>query len=120
MKPLAATLLAAALALAAGGAAAQPSCGDLVAAYEAEIALSQRCEVGAPDACGATRPRTPQDACRCQVAVNPARTAELDRLLAQFDAQACPRKPPVCNRACTMPARTCTAAAGAAPSCAGR
>lgn len=119
MKPLAA-ILAAAVALAAGGAAAQPSCDDLVAAYAAELARSQRCDATAPDACAATRPRTPQDACRCQVGVNPARTAELDRLLAQFDAQACPRKPPVCNRACTKPVQACTAAPGAEPSCAAR
>ncbi len=119
MKPLAA-ILAAAVALASSGAAAQVSCGDLVAAYEAELARSQRCDATAPDACAATRPRTPQDACRCQVAVNPARTAELDRLLAQFEAQSCPRNPPVCNRACTAPVRACTAAPGGEPSCAGR
>ncbi len=92
-------------------------CNAVRSAYAAALQRAQRCEVGALNACGAERPRAVEDACRCPVAVNPTRTAELDELLQRYKSLACRSEPPMCNRACVSAARQCTAMAGAPPSC---
>ena len=92
-------------------------CSAIRTAYAIALQQAQFCDLAQPDSCAATRPRAPQDVCQCQVAVNPARTAELDRLLAQFQSQPCPFDQPFCNRKCLSPAGSCTASAGLSPTC---
>ncbi len=92
-------------------------CKAVQTAYASALAEAQFCDLTVPDSCSATRPKAPQDVCRCQVAVNPARTAEVDRLLAQFQSQACPLDQSVCNRACTAPISRCATGARSSPSC---
>ena len=122
MKPRVSVVAAAALVLAgcsSASAAGAMDCKAIQTAYASALQDAQSCDLASPDSCSATRPWAPQDVCRCTVAVNPARTAELDRLLAQFQAQACPRNRGVCNRLCVAPAHRCAAGAGSSPTCTG-
>jgi len=122
MKAPVSVIVAGALALACGGSlsqAAAKDCNDIQVAYASELLQAQRCDLTAPNPCGAARPGALQDACRCPVAVNPANTAELDRLLAQFQAQTCPLEQLICNRACMAPARSCATGVGSVPKCTG-
>jgi hypothetical protein len=106
---------------AARGAAPEPAtCQDLRDAYGAELARAQACDPAAPDACAATRPGALQDPCGCPVAVDPGRTAGLDRLLAAFRSRGCPPDRPVCNRACVLPAARCAPGSTGQPTCAAR
>jgi hypothetical protein len=100
-------------------AAGAMDCNAIGTAYATALRDAQACDLATPDSCGATRPWSPQDVCRCTVAVNPARTAELDQLLVQFQAQACPLNRGVCNRLCLKPAHRCAAGAGPSPTCTG-
>lgn len=99
--------------------AAAMDCNEIRTAYASALRQAQICDLAASDSCSATRPWAPQDVCRCQVAVNPARTEELDRLLAQFKSQACPFDRVICNRGCVSPTHKCTAVAGPSPTCDG-
>lgn len=94
-------------------------CNAIQTAYAFALRQAQFCDLATPDSCGSIRPWAPQDVCRCQVAVNPKRTAELDRLLAQFQTQGCPLSQRVCNRVCLTPARSCAVGAGPSPTCTG-
>lgn len=95
-----AVLLVVMLSFVSCGAWSHVSCADIRSAYEVEIAEAQRCSDAPGSACSVSRPKALQDACRCQVLVNPARTTELDRLRAQFQARGCLSEPVACNRAC--------------------
>src|SRR5262249_34665160 len=53
-------------------------CNGIQTAYASALLHAQACDLAVPDSCGATRPRAPQDVCRCQVAVNPVGAEELD------------------------------------------
>ena len=121
MKPRVGAVVAA---LAFGGcvsvsAAGAMDCDAIRTAYASALRQAQSCDLSTPDSCSATRPWAPQDVCRCKVAVNPARTAELDRLLAQFQAQACPHNKGVCNRLCLKPEHRCAAGKEPPPTCTG-
>ena len=123
MKLLAGLVVVASLGFTSCGmasAAGAMDCKAIRSAYASALVQAQLCDPAVPDSCGATRPKAPQDVCRCQVAVNPARTAQLDQLLAQFQAQACPLNQGVCNRLCVSPGHGCAAGAGASPTCTGR
>ena len=86
-------------------------CATLGRAYRDALPPAQACQPGAAGACAATRPAALDDPCRCKVAVNPARTQELDRLIKQYQAGHCAQEPGFCNRACVAPATGCLAAA---------
>jgi hypothetical protein len=94
-------------------------CNAIQTAYAAARAQAQVCDLSAPDSCSATRPFSLQDVCQCKVAVNPAHTADLDRLLGQFKSQGCTRAQRVCTRLCRAPARKCAAGLGPSPTCSG-
>lgn len=118
---LAAAGMAVALVSFADDSSAQVStldCGAVRSAYLTALAQAQSCDVAGKNACGATRPRAPEDACQCQVSVNEASTAELDQLLAQFKSRSCRFDAP-CNRACVSAARVCIASPGSSGTCAG-
>src|SRR5262249_25092641 len=120
MKLVVGVVVAAALGFADCGRASQADamdCNAIQTAYASALLQVQVCDLAVPDSCGATRPRAPQDVCRCKVDANPAHTAELDQLLAQFQSQACPFQGLVCNRRCLSPAHACTAGAGSSPTC---
>jgi hypothetical protein len=93
-------------------------CAAIQDAYASALKQAQVCDPALRDSCAATRPGTPQDVCKCQVAVNPARTAQLDELLERFRSQGCPLDQPFCNRgACKVPAQRCLEVAGGSPIC---
>src|ERR1700722_5239277 len=94
-------------------------CGAIQDSYASAIRQAQVCDLAKPDSCSTTRPWSPQDVCRCQVAVNPANIAQLDELLAQFKAQECPFAQRMCTRICVAPAHRCAAGAGPSPTCTG-
>jgi hypothetical protein len=85
-------------------------CAALADSYASALDAARACGLAVPDSCAASRPGSLRDVCRCQVAVNPSRTDELDRLAAKFKAQSCPYDKPFCTRACTIPVHTCIAA----------
>ena len=102
-------LIGAMLGLLSAGSSAQvdpADCSAIRAAYAAALTRAQVCDITAANDCGAQRPRAVEDACQCSVAVNPARTAELDRLLALYKSQSCLPAPRLCNRACVAPAHS--------------
>ena len=55
-------------------------CSAIAADYDAALPAAQACDPNTPDSCAASRPRSLRDVCRCEVAVNPNATAELDQL----------------------------------------
>ena len=99
--------------------AAAMDCDAIATAYTAAISAAQVCDLATPDSCNAKRAWSLQDVCRCQVAVNPARTAEADQLLAQFQSQSCVVGAGICTRLCVAPAHSCVAGAGPSPTCTG-
>jgi len=102
----------------AGLATAAPAdCAALRSAYRSALPAAQACDAKVPKSCAAQRVAALEDACRCQVSVNPERTQQLDRLLAEYRAQGCPAEPALCNRMCTAPGRVCGGAPGTQPAC---
>ncbi len=98
---------------------APPSCETLRAQYRAALPAAQQCDPKAAKPCAALRPVVLGDACNCQVSVNPQRTAELDRLMAAYQALACAPEPAmaICRRMCTAPVSHCGAASGVPAAC---
>ncbi len=96
-----------ALVAVAGCAMAQPSgsgCTAIRQDYQAALIKAQvACTgTGAP-ICTARRVAAPDDACHCQVAVDPAHAATLDALLAKFQSNTCSFEPLFCTNACIIP-----------------
>ncbi len=121
MPRLAVLLRTAALALplacASGGAG--PNCSSVVSEYASALAAAQACDPAAAGSCGALRPATLADACKCQTGVNPATVPQLDQLIAEYQQLGCTSSPPVCNEACVAPATVCVAG-GSGATCSGR
>ncbi len=97
---------------------AADDCSVIAESYASALQAARVCDPAAPDSCATSRVGSLRDVCRCQIAVNPGRTADLDRLAAQFKAQSCAYDRPVCTLACTIPVHTCVAIEGSTPSCA--
>jgi len=99
----------------------QSACQALRSEYREALPQAQVCEPkAAASTCAASRPLALEDACHCQVSVNPARTQQLDRLLAEYKALDCPPAPLFCNRLCPKPDAHCGGAAAQAPRCGAR
>jgi hypothetical protein len=98
-------------------AASPAECAALQDDYRSALQAAQLCDSKTPKPCGALRAVSLEDACHCQVSVNPKRTARLDRLQAEYRAKGCAAQPAFCNRMCAAPERTCGAVEGAQPSC---
>ncbi|HVN89347.1 MAG TPA: hypothetical protein VMT61_06005 [Candidatus Binataceae bacterium] len=84
-------------------------CATIAADYDTALKAAQVCDPAVADSCAASRPRSLRDVCRCEAAVNPNSTAELDRMAADFKAQSCAYDSPICRMACTIPVHVCTA-----------
>ena len=111
-------LAQASLGMAASAAPAAPAdCAALRSAYRSALSAAQLCDASTPKSCSARRVAALDDACHCELSVNPARTKELDRLLANYRAQGCATPPGLCNRMCATPVAACNSASGAAPHC---
>jgi hypothetical protein len=102
--------------VACGGSSSGSKCAEIEAAYATALSEARSCDPATPGACSATRPDTPDDVCRCEIAVNPASVAPLDQLLGEFQAEQCRFADTVCNRACIHAVREC-AANGSPPVC---
>ncbi len=94
-------------------------CATIAADYDTALKAAQVCDPAIADSCAESRPRSLRDVCRCQAAVNPNNTAELDRLAADFKAQSCGYDSFVCRMACTVPTHICNPA-DSSGSCAAR
>jgi len=99
---------------------APADCTALRAAYRAAVPAAQVCDAKVPKSCAAVRLAALDDSCRCQVSVNPERTQQLDRLLADYKAQGCVTETAMCNRMCTAPVSTCVGAASGASALCGQ
>jgi hypothetical protein len=99
---------------------APADCTALRAAYRDAVPAAQVCDAKIPKSCAAVRLAALGDACRCQVSVNPERTQQLDRLLADYKAQGCVAETAMCNRMCTAPVGTCNGGAPGAPALCGQ
>jgi hypothetical protein len=118
VRSMAVVLSMAALLIPVVALGAPADCTALRAAYRAAVPAAQVCDAKLPKPCAAVRPAALDDACHCQVSVNPERTQQLDRLLADYKAQRCVAKTGLCNRMCTAPVSTCDGGAtGAAGLC---
>jgi hypothetical protein len=114
--------MAMATAMHGGSASAQAAaqdCASLQDLYHTALTQAQACDAAANKPCAALRPAALEDACHCQVSVNPARTKDVDRLLAQYQALACKPPPAFCNRACMTPSSSCARGSGAQSTCGG-
>ena len=80
--------------VACGGSSSGSKCSEIVAAYATTLSEARSCNPATPGVCSATRPDTPDDVCRCEVAVNPPSMAPLDQLLGEFQAEQCPSPSP--------------------------
>lgn len=112
-----ALLLACQAVLAGAASAATADCEALRRAYGEALQAAQHCDAASTQACAASRAGRLDDPCHCAVSVNPDRTQALDRLLADFQAQACGNTPALCQRMCATPVARCTAASGQPPLC---
>ena len=93
------------------------ACDALQNEYREALPQAQVCEPKSTKPCDALRPVALEDACRCEVSVNPERTQDLDKLLTQYKAMECPAKPLLCRRMCLQAGKVCAAGADQAPRC---
>ena len=99
--------------------AASDGCAVLRGQYRVAVEQARVCQPTAREACAALQPAALGDACHCQVRVNPAATAQLERLSAQYRAHGCVPEAAFCNRQCVVPAEQCSGLAGGVPLCGG-
>jgi len=92
-------------------------CGAIADAYSSALHEAQICNPAVSDSCAASRAGSLRDICRCQVAVNPQWTADLDRLATEFKSQSCPFDRGACNLMCLVSAHICAVGKGSAPTC---
>lgn len=96
-------------------------CAALRGAYRSALPAAQVCDLASTSAslkaCSARRVAALEDACHCELSVNPARTQVLDQLMADYRAQGCGPQPGLCNRMCATPGGACGSASGAAGQC---
>jgi hypothetical protein len=87
--------------------AASTECEAARSAYTSAIAQALTCDPAKSDSCSASRPAALEDVCRCVIAVNPAATARLDELAAEYQSKGCVN-PGICRRLCKQPAASCS------------
>jgi hypothetical protein len=120
MRPLATLIVFAAFAASACSSESAPvDCNTVASSYAAAMKDAVVCDTLVPTSCAATRAAALQDACQCQVAVNPLRTAHVDQLATLFNAQGCGPSQLTCDGTCPVVARSCVAVPAAASTCTG-
>jgi hypothetical protein len=121
LLPVLVLVLVLVLAAAATPARAAPAadCAALRSAYRAALPDAQRCDPKQHKACAAVRVASLEDACHCEVSIDPHQAAQLDPLIAAYRAQGCGSAPALCNRQCLTPSSRCVGASSAPARCGG-
>jgi hypothetical protein len=116
--------LLAATALAAVAGCGSASCLSIAKAYADEVPNALMCDPGAANACAAQRPTvvyeqsgqklTLEGLGTCAHAMNPARTARLDQILAQYNSEGCQL---LATPVCPAPSNLCVSTSTGSYSC---